>query len=413
MESKRFDMTRRNFVKLSGAASILSATALAGCGNSGSSASTASGSDSANAFKIGNIGPLTGGAAIYGNATKNGAQLAVDEINAAGGSIQFVHNCQDDEHDPEKSVNAYNNLKDWGLQVLVGTTTTAPCVAVSAETNADNVFELTPSASSNDVIGGQADADGNVTTPRKDNVFQMCFTDPNQGTASAQYLAQKQLGTKIAVIYDNSDAYSTGVFKKFEAEAAEQNLTIVSTTTFTADNATDFSVQLNDAKNAGADLVFLPIYYTPAALILTQAANMGYDTKFFGCDGMDGILTVEGFDTSLAEGLMLLTPFVATATDEKTSAFTKAYKDAYGDEPIQFAADAYDCVYVIKDLLEKTECTPDMSASDICDKLKAAIVDGYTYSGLTGENMTWKETGEVSKEPKGMVIKGGVYQPLD
>ncbi|WP_293814664.1 ABC transporter substrate-binding protein [uncultured Parolsenella sp.] len=412
MESKRFDMTRRNFVKLSGAASILSATALAGCGNSGSSASTASGSDSADAFKIGNIGPLTGAAAIYGTATKNGAQLAVDEINAAGG-IQLAHNCQDDEHDPEKSVNAYNNLKDWGLQVLVGTTTTAPCVAVSAETNADNIFELTPSASSNDVIGGQADADGNVTTPRKDNVYQMCFTDPNQGTASAQYLAQKQLGTKIAVIYDNSDAYSTGIFKKFEAEAAEQNLTIVSTTTFTADNATDFSVQLNDAKNAGADLVFLPIYYTPAALILTQAANMGYAPKFFGCDGMDGILTVEGFDTSLAEGLMLLTPFVATATDEKTQAFTKAYKDAYGDEPIQFAADAYDCVYVIKDLLEKTECTPDMSASDICDKLKAAIVDGYTYSGLTGENMTWKETGEVSKEPKGMVIKDGVYQPLD
>lgn len=412
MESKRFDMTRRNFVKLSGAASILSATALAGCGNSGSSASTASGAGSASAFKIGNIGPLTGAAAIYGTATKNGAQLAVDEINAAGG-IQFEQNCQDDEHDPEKSVNAYNNLKDWGLQVLVGTTTTAPCVAVSAETNADNIFELTPSASSNDVIGGQADADGNVTTPRKDNVYQMCFTDPNQGTASAQYLAQKQLGTKIAVIYDNSGAYSTGIFKKFEAEAAEQNLTIVSTTTFTADNATDFSVQLNDAKNAGADLVFLPIYYTPAALILTQAANMGYAPKFFGCDGMDGILTVEGFDTSLAEGLMLLTPFVATATDEKTSAFTKAYKDAYGDEPIQFAADAYDCVYVVKDLLEKTECTPDMSASDICDKLKAAIVDGYSYSGLTGENMTWKETGEVSKEPKGMVIKDGVYQPLD
>lgn len=412
MESKRFDMTRRNFVKLSGAASILSATALAGCGNSGSSASTASGAGSASAFKIGNIGPPTGAAAIYGTATKNGAQLAVDEINAAGG-IQFEQNCQDDEHDPEKSVNAYNNLKDWGLQVLVGTTTTAPCVAVSAETNADNIFELTPSASSNDVIGGQADADGNVTTPRKDNVYQMCFTDPNQGTASAQYLAQKQLGTKIAVIYDNSDAYSTGIFKKFEAEAAEQNLTIVSTTTFTADNATDFSVQLNDAKNAGADLVFLPIYYTPAALILTQAANMGYAPKFFGCDGMDGILTVEGFDTSLAEGLMLLTPFAATATDEKTSAFTKAYKDAYGDEPIQFAADAYDCVYVVKDLLEKTECTPDMSASDICDKLKAAIVDGYSYSGLTGENMTWKETGEVSKEPKGMVIKDGVYQPLD
>lgn len=408
MESKRFGMSRRNFVKLSGATGILSVAGLAACGNSGSSSA-----GSSTTFKLGNIGPLTGGAAIYGNATKNGAQLAVDEINAAGGSIQFEHNCQDDEHDPEKSVNAYNNLKDWGLQVLVGPTTTNPCVAVSAETNSDNVFELTPSASSNDVIGGQEDADGNVTTARKDNVFQMCFTDPNQGTASAQYLAKKQLGTKIAVIYNNSDAYSAGVYKKFEAEAANQGLQIVSTSTFTDDNATDFSVQLNDAKNNGADLVFLPIYYTPAALILTQANGMGYAPDFFGCDGMDGILTVEGFDTKLAEGLMLLTPFVATATDEKTSAFTKAYKDAYGDEPIQFAADAYDCVYVVKELLEKTGCTPDMSASDICDKLKAAIVDGYTYSGLTGENMSWKDTGEVSKEPKGMIIKDGVYQPLD
>lgn len=408
MESKRFGMSRRNFVKLSGATGILSVAGLAACGNSGSSSA-----GSSTTFKLGNIGPLTGGAAIYGNATKNGAQLAVDEINAAGGSIQFEHNCQDDEHDPEKSVNAYNNLKDWGLQVLVGPTTTNPCVAVSAETNSDNVFELTPSASSNDVIGGQEDADGNVTTARKDNVFQMCFTDPNQGTASAQYLAKKQLGTKIAVIYNNSDAYSAGVYKKFEAEAANQGLQIVSTSTFTDDNATDFSVQLNDAKNNGADLVFLPIYYTPAALILTQANGMGYAPDFFGCDGMDGILTVEGFDTKLAEGLMLLTPFVATATDEKTSAFTKAYKDAYGDDPIQFAADAYDCVYVIKELLEKTGCTPDMSASDICDKLKAAIADGYTYSGLTGENMSWKDTGEVSKEPKGMVIKDGVYQPLD
>ena len=408
MESKRFGMSRRNFVKLSGATGILSVAGLAACGNSGSSSA-----GSSTTFKLGNIGPLTGGAAIYGNATKNGAQLAVDEINAAGGSIQFEHNCQDDEHDPEKSVNAYNNLKDWGLQVLVGPTTTNPCVAVSAETNSDNVFELTPSASSNDVIGGQEDADGNVTTARKDNVFQMCFTDPNQGTASAQYLAKKQLGTKIAVIYNNSDAYSTGIYKKFEAEAANQGLQIVSTSTFTDDNATDFSVQLNDAKNNGADLVFLPIYYTPAALILTQANGMGYAPDFFGCDGMDGILTVEGFDTKLAEGLTLLTPFVATATDEKTSAFTKAYKDAYGDDPIQFAADAYDCVYVVKELLEKTGCTPDMSASDICDKLKAAIVDGYTYSGLTGENMSWKDTGEVSKEPKGMVIKDGVYQPLD
>lgn len=407
-------LSRKNFVKLSGAAGILSVAGLAGCGSSSSSTSAGSSSASGAAFKIGHIGPTTGAAAIYGNATSNGAQLAVDEINSLDLGFTFDYKSQDDEHDPEKSVNAYNQLKDWGVQMIVGCTTTAPCVAVSAETNADNIFQFTPSASSNDVIGGQPDADGNVTVARKDNVFQMCFTDPNQGTASAKYLKEKGLGTKIAIIYNNSDAYSTGIYNKFAAEAAEQGLEIVSTTTFTDDNATDFSVQLNDAKNAGADLVFLPIYYTPAALILTQANAMGYAPKFFGCDGMDGILTVEGFDTSLAEGLMLLTPFVATATDEATQDFTTAYKEAYGEDPIQFAADAYDCVCVLAELLVQTECTPDMSASDICDKIKAQICDSsFNYSGLTGENMTWADTGEVSKDPKGMVITDGVYQPLD
>ena len=396
MESNRFGVTRRNFVKLSGAAGILSVAGLAGCGSKDGSSE---GGSEGGKFKLGNIGPLTGAAALYGTATKNGAQIAVDEINAAGGSVQFEHQVEDDEHDPEKSVNAYNKLKDWGLQILVGPTTT--------------VFELTPSASSNDVIGGQPDADGNVTTPRKANVFQMCFTDPNQGTASAQYIAKKKLGAKVGIIYNNSDAYSTGIYTKFKSEAANQGLEVVSESTFTDDSQSDFSVQLNDAKSAGADLLFLPIYYTPASLILTQANGMGYAPKFFGVDGMDGILTVEGFDTKLAEGVMLLTPFVATATDDATKKFVDAYKKAYNDTPIQFAADAYDCVYVIRDLLEKTECTPDMSASDICDKLKAAIADGYSYTGLTGESMTWEDTGEVSKEPKGMVIKNGEYQPLD
>ena len=389
-------------------AGALSVSLLAGCGGSNGSDSAASNAGSAsngsadqsNVIKIGGIGPLTGSGAVYGIATKTGAQVAVDEINALGG-LQFALDFQDDEGDAEKAVNAYNNLKGKGMQVLYGTTTTTPCVAVAAETFNDRIFQLTPSASSTKVTEG------------RDNVFQACFTDPNQGKAAADYIKEHQLGTKVAAIYNNGDPYSTGIFNAFQAEAQEISLEIVSASTFPDDTNADFTVQLGEAQKAGADLVFMPIYYTPASLILNQAKTMGYEPTFFGCDGMDGILTVEGFDTKLAEGLMLLTPFVATATDEKTSAFTKAYKDAYGDDPIQFAADAYDCVYVIKELLEKTGCTPDMSASDICDKLKAAIVDGYTYSGLTGENMSWKDTGEVSKEPKGMVIKDGVYQPLD
>ena len=360
-------------------------------------------------IKIGGIGPLTGGAAIYGNATKYGSELAVEEINALGG-LQFEINWQDDEHDAEKSVNAYNNLKDWGMQVLVGTTTTAPCVAVSTETNADRIFELTPSASSTDVIGGQEDANGNVSIPRKDNVFQMCFTDPNQGTASAKYINDQGLGTKIAVIYNNADAYSTGIYNKFATEAAALGLEIVSTTTFTDDTANDFSVQLNDAKSAGADLIFLPIYYTPASLILKQAADMEYDVKFFGVDGMDGILTMEGFDTSLAEGVMLLTPFNADAIDDLTKNFVSKYQEKHGEIPNQFAADAYDCVYAIYAACQKAGVTADMSAEEICDLLIAAFTaDDFTVDGLTGTGMKWSASGEVTKEPKGMVIQNGAY----
>ena len=402
------NLSRRSFVKLSGA--LAASAALAGCGGSSEGGSSAAAGDT---FMIGGIGPVTGGAAIYGIATKFGAQVAVDEVNAAG-NIKMELNWQDDEHDPEKSVNAYNNLKDWGLQILVGTTTTNPCVAVSSLTNADRIFQLTPSASSVNVLGGEEIGADN---PRKDNVFQMCFTDPNQGTKSAQYIDEQKLGTKIAIIYNNADAYSTGIFQKFQEEAGARNLEIVSTTTFTDDNATDFSAQLNKAKDAGADLIFLPIYYQPASIILKQAADMGYAPKFFGVDGMDGILGLEGFDTSLAEGVMLLTPFVATDTDEATQAFVAAYKEAAKTEedPIQFAADAYDCVKAIAQAIEASGVTPDMAAADICEKLIATFTGDFEFSGLTcpvGEVMTWSESGEVTKDPKGMVIQGGVYQPI-
>lgn len=404
-------VSRRNFVKLSSAAGLVSIAGLAGCGSSSSASTTsaASSSSSASTFKIGHIGPLTGAGAVYGENTQNAAELAIKEINALGGSVQFEFLSEDDEMDAEKAVNAYNQLKDWGVQAVIGPVTSTAFVAASAETSADNVFNLAPAASSLDCVGGEG-----ANVARKANVFQVCFTDPNQGTAAAQYIAKQNMATKIAIIYKNDDVYSTGVYTNFAAEAANQGLEIVSTSTFTDDSASDFSVQLNDAKYAGADLVFLPIYFTPASLILTQANAMGYAPKFFGVDGLDGILTQEGFDTSLAEGVMLLTPFVATATDEVTQSFVKGYKEAYGDTPLQFAADAYDCVYIIKALIEKTGVTPDMSASDICDKLAEAIVaSDFSYSGVTGENMTWSEDGTVTKEPKGMIIENGEYQPLD
>ena len=351
-------------------------------------------------FKLGTIGPLTGDAAIYGQAVANGAKIAVDEINASGSAIKFEFQSEDDVADGETSVNAYNTLMDWGMQVMVGPTTTGASIAVAAKAAEERTFMLTPSASSVDVIDG------------KDNVFQVCFTDPNQGVASADYISANMAGAKVAVIYRNDDAYSQGIRDTFVSQAKANNLDVVYEGTFTADTATDFSVQLTAAQAAGADTVFLPIYYQPASVILTQAAAMNYAPTFFGVDGMDGILTMEGFDTALAEGVMLLTPFSADAPDERTQNFVKAYQAAYGEIPNQFAADAYDCVYAYKQALESAGATADMSAEELCD-LMIQQFTSMTFDGLTGDGMTWDASGAVSKSPKGMVIENGAYVGLD
>lgn len=373
-------------------ATVLAATMLVGCG-SGSA-------EAGNTLKIGGIGPITGGAAVYGNAVKNGAQIAVDEINAAGGinGVQIEYRFEDDEHDAEKSVNAYNTLKDWNMQILMGTVTSAPCVAVSEKTKEDNMYQLTPSGSS-------------VPCVQYDNAFRVCFSDPNQGIASAQYIGQNKVATKVAVIYDSSDVYSEGIYEKFAAEAANQGIEIVAAEAFTADNKTDFTTQITKAKEGGAELVFLPIYYQEATLILSQANTLGYSPIFFGCDGLDGILGVENFDTSLAEGVMLLTPFAADATDDLTVNFVKSYQEKYGELPNQFAADAYDAIYVIKAAAEKAGVKADMSASDICEAMKAAMTQ-ISVDGLTGAGMTWTSDGEVNKAPKAVVIKNGAYVAL-
>lgn len=351
-------------------------------------------------IKIGGIGPLTGSTAVYGIAVEHGAQLAVNEINAAGGinGYQIDYKFEDDEGDAEKAVNAYNTLKDWGMQVLMGTVTSAPCIAVADKTAADHMFQITPSGSA-------------VECAANPNVFRICFSDPDQGAASAKYIGENKLATKVAVIYDSSDVYSSGIYEKFAEEAKSQGLDIVAAEAFTADSNKDFSTQLQKAKDAGAELVFLPIYYTEASLILQQANKMGFAPKFFGCDGLDGILQVENFDTKLAEGLMLLTPFAADATDELTVNFVKNYKEAYKEVPVQFAADAYDAIYTIKAAMENADVKADMSASAICDLLEKSMLN-IKLNGLTGENMTWTEDGEPHKAPKAVKVVNGVYTAM-
>ena len=351
-------------------------------------------------FKIGATGPLTGGAAIYGIAAKNGAEIAAEEINAAGGPIKVEVRYEDDTHDAEKAVNAYNALKDWGMQLSLGSVTSKPAEATAAESFADRIFFLTPSASAVAV------------TAEKDNIFAVCFIDPDQGSASAQYIANKKLAHKVAIIWKNDDVYSKGIRDTFIEKAPAAGLEVVSETTFADGTDTDFSVQIAEAQNAGAELVFLPMYYQHASLILAQAASVGYAPKWFGVDGMDGILTMEGFNKELAEGVMLLTPFNADSKDPRTAAFVAKYKERCGEIPNQFAADGYDCVYACVQALANAKATPDMDAEEICDLLVEQFTT-MTFDGVTGTGMTWNVEGQVSKQPKGMVIKNGAYVGLD
>ena len=384
------------------------AASFAGCGNSSSTdaaATTAAAGETTAAVqgtgtvKVGMSGPLTGGASAYGLAVKAGMEIAVEEINAKGG-LQLEFNAQDDEADGEKAVSAYNVLKDWGMQVMAGQVTTGAALAVAPESFADNMFNLTPSAS----------AESLATTG--DNIFQMCFTDPNQGASAAELVSTKYAGSKVGIIYDSSDDYSSGLYKGFSANAATMGVEIVATTSYTADNKADLSTQVTKCQEAGADLVFLPIYYTEAAQILSYANRIGYTPKFFGCDGMDGILTVEGFDTALAEGLALMTPFDANASDEATQSFVTKFKERMnGLVPNQFAADGYDVIYAIYNALTAADVTGTESASEICDALKAQFTT-MTVDGLTGTGMHWDENGMISKAPAAVVIENGVYVPM-
>jgi branched-chain amino acid transport system substrate-binding protein len=328
----------------------------------------------------------------------NAAQLAVDKINADGGvnGMTLVLNFQDDAHDAEKAVNAYNTLMDAGMKVLLGTVTSTPCIAVAEKSKEDGILQLTPSGSAVDCI-------------KYDNAFRICFNDPAQGAASADYISKNLTAKKIAVIYDKSDVYSSGIFETFKAAAAEKGLQLVAEEAFTNQSNTDFSVQLQKIKESGAELIFLPIYYQEAAYIMTQAQTAGMTIPFFGCDGLDGIIKQLGDNTAVAEGTMLLTPFAADADDEATKAFVAAYKEKYGATPDQFAADAYDGIYTIVAAMIKAGInSPD--DADLNAKLIAAMTQ-IEVKGLTG-TMTWSANGEPTKTAKAVKIVNGVYTAM-
>lgn len=382
------------------------AISLAACGgtatsepaaNSGAASTPAADGAATGTLKIGGIGPITGDLALYGQATQWGAEIAIEEINAMGG-IQFEMKFEDDTGSEETAINAYNALKDWGANVIYGTTTSAPAISVAAETNADRYFQITASASSPAVNAG------------KDNVFQVCFDDTTQGGLPADWLKESGVGTKVGILYNSAQDYSVGLHDAFVARAKEIGLEIVAEEEFTDDATVDFSAQLTNLQSAGVDLVFLPIYYTPAYSILSAAKSMGYDADFFGCDGMDGILDIDGMDPSVVDGLLLLTPFNAGATDEKTASFVEKYQAAHEILPNQFAADGYDAMYALYQAVNKAGITGDMSHEDICEALIATMTAAdFSFDGLTGAGMTWDANGYVSKSPLVFRIENGAY----
>lgn len=356
------------------------------------------------AYKIGVSGPLTGGAAVYGVAVKNSAQMAVDEINAAGGlnGVMFELVVVDDMHDATKIATNYANLYEGGMQVSLGTVTTAPGLEFTNYAKEDNVFFLTPSASGDKIPGNHG--------------YQMCFADSNQGKAAAEYVNANYSGKTIGIFYKSDDPYSKGIYDNFVASLDDSVETVA--TVFTEANTSDFSTQIDTLKNC--EFVFMPIYSTPAALFMTQAKNvMSTSTVYYGCDGFDGIESTENFDiTTIPQEVSMLSHFNSKATEGAAKTFVDKYVAKYGVETLnQFGAAAYDSVYAIFGAMKAAqEANPDsvyvtMSASDLCDVLKGQFNGGYTYTnGATGASIKWNADGSVNKTAVKYTIKASDAQ---
>lgn len=378
-----------------GLASVMTVAALSSCGGEGDSQSTPDGSSdgqsvaSGDTFKLGGMGPLTGQNASYGISVHQGAQIAVEEINAAGGvlgqKIELLF--QDDESDAETAMSAYNKLMDQKIQALLGATTSGPTIALTDLTQEDGILQLTPSGSA-------------MECTQYDNCFRICFTDPLQGITMADY-AYDTLGYRnAAVIYDVSNDYSTGMADAFVKEFESKGGKIVANESFGKDDV-DFNTQLTTVKSSGADFLFLPIYYQNVAFIVGQAQKMGLNIPYLGGDGWDGVLDQVKDDPSVVEGAIFLTPFAANDPAENVQKFVKAYQEKFNATPDQFAADAYDGVYVIKAAIEKAGSTDPQ-----------AIIDAMTeinVSGLTGD-MTFDASGEPNKAAKVVEIVNGEYE---
>lgn len=373
---------------------VLMVLAMAACG--GEPANNG-GNDTPDAttVKIGGIGPLTGAYANYGLSEKNGAELAVKEINEAGGIAgkQIELSYQDSQGESESAVNAYGKLMDWGMEVSLGCVLSGENASVVAAARDDDVLLITPSGSADKCI------DGN------DKAFRVCFYDSYQGAAAAQYIKDNNMVDTVGILYQSDNDYSVGLYNAFVAKCGELGITIAETQTFTSTTSTDFSTQVNALVASGAKLVFIPIYAEEASTFLTQArGKFADDVYFFGADGLDGILGKVEQDTSLANNVLMLTPFAADNPAENVQSFVKKYQEAYGATPDQFAADAYDAIYVIKAAVEKAGSTSGAAL--------ASALTSLTVEGVTGV-MTWTADGNTNKPASAILYYDGVGTLFD
>lgn len=373
---------------------VLIVLAMAACG--GEPANNG-GNDTPDAttVKIGGIGPLTGAYANYGLSEKNGAELAVKEINEAGGIAgkQIELSYQDSQGESESAVNAYGKLMDWGMEVSLGCVLSGENASVVAAARDDDVLLITPSGSADKCI------DGN------DKAFRVCFYDSYQGAAAAQYIKDNNMVDTVGILYQSDNDYSVGLYNAFVAKCGELGITIAETQTFTSSTNTDFSTQVSALVSSGVKLVFIPLYAEEASTFLTQAhGKFADDVYFFGADGLDGILGKVEQDTSLANNVLMLTPFAADNPAENVQSFVKKYQEAYGATPDQFAADAYDAIYAIKAAVEKAGSTSGAAL--------ASALTSLTVEGVTG-TMTWGSDGNTNKPASAILYYDGVGTLFD
>ena len=361
---------------------VAGCVALSSCGKSGGDAAS-------DELLIGGIGPLTGDYANYGNSVKNGAELAVSEINAAGGvnGFKFKLSYQDSKGNNADAVAAYGKLVDNGMKLSLGGVLSGETADIVAAAKDDGLLVLTPSGSATNILQGNSSA------------FRVCFSDASQGVASANYIGEHNLPQKVAVFYQSDIDYSTGLLENFKANAAANGIEIVEEQSFTTDTKTDFTTQITAIQNSGAELVFIPIYASEAATFLTQAkGKFSSDMIYFGCDGLDGI--ADQLDSSVTAQVQYITPFDVNSTDADVAAFVSAYTEKYGDTPDQFAADGYDAVKILYSAMTAAGVdNVTIDPASLADLVKPVLTGGtFSYYGVTGKNMTWTTDGSCNKD---------------